>query len=849
MKKIISLVAISLCLIEYAIGQPIKQNNIQSSVIDVNYKELVSRADLVYTEPVLRSEAGMPIGNGSMGSLLWTIPSQIKLQINRVDVFGNNSSTNNFYERNTDYCGGSAFVDIDFGKEVFTAPNYKQQLFCYDGLSTISGKLVSTKALAWNEKDVMAMEVTDSSKTRSPVYVNLRMLRMPITQRGNHTAVSSIDTIGDKIVLTQKFREDDYYCASAVVIAITGRETKGELSNASTVRLAVFPGDAPFTVYIASAASFDPNVDVTASAIKKMESAKAKGFNRLYKSNQDWWADFWKKSFVHLSSPDKEADYIEKNYTYYLYVMASSSRGDYPTKFNGMLWATGGDRRQWGGAFWGANQSCLYNALFPTNHLELMDPMFKMYSSGYQSFETAASQQWGSKGIYIPETVGFDGVPILPEDIADEMRLLYLFQKPWDQRSKRFMDYAYTKQPFFSRWNWKHTGEWKDGRWLYNERGDGPNGPVNHIFSRGAKIAYQYWQKYEYTGDEKWLQERAYPMLKGIAEFYRNFPNVKKEKDGKYHIYHVNDNESLWDGHNTVEEISSMMGIFPALIRASEILKIDAEMRPIWEEFIENLSPLATSKNYPKASKGAEIWVGSLPSASKVRNNGSRHPDGNTMPVWFFDLCNLNADSETLKIANSTFDSYFPNRISNSSFLHVLSKLSAAGAMLGREDATRYLVANQLRRRPGEEVLPNRMDLSEGFFTTNIQRLGRAADALQLSLSQSSPVGPGKESIIRVFPAWPKEWDAQYTLLCRGNFLVTSSIREKSVEFVEIYSNSGSECRLINPWLGEALILYRNGIKESIKSNDLIVLETEKDDRLIIIPEGTSIDQLKRRIL
>jgi len=45
-------------------------------------------------------------------------------------------------------------------------------------------------------------------------------------------------------------------------------------------------------------------------------------------------------------------------------------------------------------------------------------------------------------------------------------------------------------------------------------------------------------------------------------------------------------------GHNTVEEISSMMGIFPAAIRASEILNIDSDLRLLWKEFLQNLSPL-----------------------------------------------------------------------------------------------------------------------------------------------------------------------------------------------------------------------------------------------------------------
>lgn len=816
-----------------------------SELLNIDFQKLVSRADLIYSKPVTRSEAGQPIGNGRMGSLVWTIPSQIKMQVNRVDIFASNSATNNFYERHTDYCGGAGYVDFDFGDEVFVTPGFLQHLSCYDGLSTVQGKSVNARFLAWNEQDVIAAQVHSQDLDTKHMFINLRMLRMPETKRGSHTATSKVGITEGYIVLTQEFREDEYYCGSAVVIGASGCDSRAEITDELTVRLAVRIGDAPFSVFVASSACFDPGKDLVKEAINKLEDAKNIGFEGLYQSNRRWWSDFWQKSFIRLTSEDGVADFVELNYTYYLYVMASSSRGNYPPKFNGMLWTTGGDRRQWGAAFWGANQSCLYNAIFPTNHLELLEPMFNMYSSTYESFETAARQQWGSKGIYIPETVGFDGVPVLPDDIADEMRSLYLLQKDWEQRSQRFMDYAQNKSPFLSRWNWKYRGGWKNGCFTYNERGDGPNGAVNHIFSRSAKIAYQYWQKYEYTRDLQWLKERAYPMLKGVAEFYRNYPNVKKE-NGKYHIYHVNDNESIWGGHNTVEEISSMMGIFPAAIKASEILKVDNEMCPVWREFVTNLSPLPTSGDYPGMTNSPEIWVGSLPFESKVSKNAQRPPDGNTMPVWFFDLCNPGGKPEMLKTANATYDSYFKDGITGNVYPYVLSKLPVAGVILGRVEAVRFLIPNQIRRNPKDEVLVNRMDLSEGFYTTNIERLGRAADALQLALVQSLPPCPGREPVIRVFPVWPKEWDAQFSLLCRGNFLVTSSIKQGKIDFVEIKSQAGQVCNVYNPWGKEPIDIYRNGKKVKCAGTELFSLKTEVGDHLILLKKGNSLKHVKQ---
>ena len=50
-------------------------------------------------------------------------------------------------------------------------------------------------------------------------------------------------------------------------------------------------------------------------------------------------------------------------------------------------------------------------------------------------------------------------------------------------------------------------------------------------------------------------------MLKGTVEFYRNFPNLKKDADGKYHIYHTNSNEPAWGVKDSDEDMSAMRGI------------------------------------------------------------------------------------------------------------------------------------------------------------------------------------------------------------------------------------------------------------------------------------------------
>jgi hypothetical protein len=828
MKK--HIIGIVILLTQAAVYQLFAQNT-------VDIEKLISRADLVYDKPVTRSEEGMPVGNGRMGSLVWTTPSSLKFQINRVDIFGNSAASNSFFERNTDYCSGAAYVDIDFvtwGDDVFSQPGFSQHLSCYDGVVSTNGNKIKTSTIVWQSKDVMAVRIEDQREVPQSIIINLRMLRDTVVRRGNHTATSRFKIIDKEIILTQSFEEDNFYCGSAVAISVLEKVVKVRRSNNTELQLIVPPGNKPFTVFISSAASFDKKTELVWNALSLVHDARELAYYDMLSANQRWWSSFWGKSYVSLHSDDGEADFITDNYNYFMYVMASSSRGDFPPKFNGMIWTTGGDARKWGNNYWGANQSCMYNGLFPANRMELIEPMFRMYSSMSNSLETAARQQWGSKGIYIPETVSFDGLPELPQNIAAEMQDLYLVRKPWSEKSKEFDDYASTKSPFQSRWNWKQDKGWKDGKWIFGDKGAGTFGHVSHIFSRGAKIAYQYWQRYEFTKDIEWLRSTGYPIIKGVTEFYRNFPNVRKESDGKYHIYNVNDNESVRGGHNTVEEISSMMGIFPAAIRASEILNVDNELRILWKEFVQNLSPLPLNTDYPDTYKqGAPVtFVRSLPPF--IQGPASGRPDPNTMPVWFFDLCNpVAGNTEMVRIANATFDSYFPNGINKNSEVYVLSKLAVTGTMMGRKDATRYLIPNQIRTAE-IETMPNRMTLREGYQTTGVQNLGRMADALHYALLNSSPSGPGKDPVITLFPAWPDEWDADFKLLARGNFLVTSSFKNGKIVSLEILSKSGSVCQLKNPWKNVKVILYRNGKRSERISDDLLVFKTNPDETIKI---------------
>jgi hypothetical protein len=650
----------------------------------------------------------------------------------------------------------------------------------------------------------MVVEIDDQRPQPAPINIDLRMLRYAIQyhERQNwelasrhavmvrtrsHTAASKLDIRNSRIILTQEFRKNDYYDASAVAIAVVGRKAKAKYVNESTVRLSAAPGKGRFTILIASAASFDPQQDVAGLALEELEAAAAKGFDALLAGNQAWWHDFWSRALVHLRSADGAAENVERAYTYFLYLMGSSSRGAYPPRFGGMIWYTTGDMRAWGAQHWWANTSTYYGNLAPANRLELLDPMFSMYSGMYESCALAARQQWGSQGIWIPETTWFDGLEKLPDDIAEEMRDLYLVRKPWEQRSARFREFAETGHPHNSRWSWIDKGRWINGRWVWGDKKAGAFGHTSHMMSVASKIALVFWQRYECTLDKAWLRDRAYPMLKGAAEFYRNFPNVRKADDGKYHIYHVNNVESNWNSQDTPDELSAMHRIFPVVIRAAEILDADAGLRPVWREFAENLTP--------------------------VPARGAGRPGG-------FSVVTGGLSGGDFKTS-------------------IQSHLRDVNPEKGYID---WIGLGQMG------ILRNRLRLREGPGAIDAEHLGAMSGRLHNALLDSAPEAPAGEPVLRVFASWPEDWDAEYTLLARGGFLVTSAARKGRVEFVELRSQAGGECRLINPWGAEEVELHRNGKKAEALTGSPVKFGTAKDEVLVVVPKGAAPDKLKRTV-
>lgn len=795
------------------------------SLLDVDRRALLARSDLHYRSPVENSFEGQPIGNGVMGTMVWTLPSSIEFQINRVDVFAVNRNHHGGqafpgWDAAADACGACARVTVDVGSPAFAkGPRFQQDLSLYDAECRLQGDGVEVRCFIAANRDVLVLEIDDRRPTPAPVKVTLALWGKPVEEREDHVARFAFTTtptsVGELPAVTRTFTEADYYCAAAVAVQ-ADRDLKRDVTT-ETSQTFVVPAKAGVTrILIGSAASMDKKVDVVAGAATPIAAAAGQTTDALRKAHQAWWHSFWGRSFVHLTSADGMAEFMEQVRAILIYVMASSARGKYPPKFNGMNFITNGDAREFGGQYWGWTLESTHNPLFAADAIDLLDPYFNMYIAQLPQWQIAAKQRWNAKGAYVSETLAFDGPQTVSEEVARQYRAILMHTEPIEELSEQtrlVMRYDSQMNPFLG-------------------GGFGVPAQVSHIFSSGSRIAFQAWWRYRYTGDTAWLRSYAYPILRESIEFYRS--KVVKEADGRYHLYGSNVHESFLGVQDSIVDLAAMRATIPALLQASEILKADADMRPVWREFLEHLAPFPMGSN-PKGARTAlasDVWA-----AGYVEGGGDVRGDEDVwlIPVYPWEAFTLESrDAEMTRIVNKLMD-MTPVRKSlysgEAGGMQTTPRTPVVLARLGRGEELQRMLPHYFVAFGGR--LAN--GFSTGYDGGSIEHLGIITLAVQEGLMQGLPPAEGEPEVIRVFPAWPAAWDGAFSLLARGGFLVSSIRTKGTIPFVEIESRLGGTCLVRNPWKGSCFVAEAGKAKEA-KTGELIRFETTVGKRYWLFP-------------
>ena len=185
----------------------------------------------------------------------------------------------------------------------------------------------------------------------------------------------------------------------------------------------------------------------------------------MLESNRKWWRDFWSAASSTCTAPMVSPISSSRLHILSLCQWQVVCAANTP-RFGGMLWYSNGDLRA-GDRFTGGPTKAACTTALPRRIGSSFSIRPSRCTRRCSTPGLAAKQQWGSSGIWIPETTWFNGEPRCQDDIADEMRRLYLLQKPWSDRSEALMRMARSQQSFNSRWNWiSQDGHYELGEWV-----------------------------------------------------------------------------------------------------------------------------------------------------------------------------------------------------------------------------------------------------------------------------------------------------------------------------------------------------------------------------------------------
>ncbi len=261
--------------------------------------------------------------------------------------------------------------------------------------------------------------------------------------------------------------------------------------------------------------------------------AGKKGITSIRKANERWWQAYWRR-VPQITLPD---EFINKFYLYALYKFgaATNPQCSWPAGLQGP-WVEEYQMPPWNADYhFNVNVQQVYSLAFSSNQLEHIMPLFDMLDSWHEVMRRNAKV-----------LCGIDDGLIIGMCVDDRGEML----------------------------------------------GGGPGVLIDHACS--GWTAQMFWQYYLYTGDVKFLRERAYPFMCGVIRVYEE---MLEEKDGRLSIplcisaEFGNDIRPRLMGKDPSWQLACLHMLVNALLEASQIL--DKQPRPIWQTIKEKL-PLYT---------------------------------------------------------------------------------------------------------------------------------------------------------------------------------------------------------------------------------------------------------------
>ncbi len=282
---------------------------------------------------------------------------------------------------------------------------------------------------------------------------------------------------------------------------------------------------------------------------------------------------------------------------------------------------------------------------------------------------------------------------------------------------------------------------------------------------------HNYWLQYRYSGDEKMLGEKLYPLLKRAVGYYLHL--LKPADNGnRLHMPLSLSPEFPKTAPDTNYDLALLRWALQTLIACNDRFALNDPLAAKWRDTLQKLVP------FPADATGYMIGAG------QPLDISHRHFSHLFM---IYPLHLIDPESAADKpLAEKSLDHWigFEGALQGYSF----TGASAMSSWLGRKDVSVKLLNEFLDRF----IKPNTMYLEAGPVIETPLAGAAAIHEIVLQSWSQTPFG----TQIRVFPAASETWKnvTIHKMLAEGAFEISAVKRDGVTKFVQIKSLAGNPC-------------------------------------------------------
>lgn len=507
----------------------------------------------------------------------------------------------------------------------------------------------------------------------------------------------------------------------------------------------------------------------------------------LQDAHQEWWKEYWLKSYINIGDEDYHRYYFGS-----LYYMGCTVRKDKVAPGLYGVWVTGDQAKYNNDYHLNYNYMAPGYGMFSSNRLDcgyamtqpILDYMPKAAEASKNNLSDIKYDYVTSR----PELAnGIDGGVIYPVGLL-----------PWGIIS----------------WNATQPGKY------INQTLDAP-------FAATIFISY-----YNYTQDEEFLIQRAYPFVEKVAAFYEKWCEKEEKDDGSYQ-YNLYDgaHEGFWD-KNAGVTIGAVQNVYEFLIQNYQILKekagVTEEQYNMWMDMYEHMAPVPI-REYTVNNFSKEVFA--LSESGMILR-----PESASVELEFIhpgERLSFDSDPYQLEVAKNTVEA---KEVANA---NVWSNMNNTPKMFTQAIRAGYDPAYVMNKFKESNInyMNENFTIRDGHH--GVEKAG-GIEFINNMLLQSS------NGFIKVFPNWTGA-DAEFkTLREKGAYLVSASMTGQVVDYVDIISEAGKTVQLVSPWEG-AKVTDENGNEVEVSytktsnSNEKVVVFSAEAGKIYHVEEGTPI--------